>query len=72
MKEARKQLDAGIWTMEFFAMEQRGTMPFCNFIEEKEDVNNLDLFFKPSTLQLIQRLTQKMVKKTRCYLPQKL
>ena len=31
--------------------------------EEKEYVNKLNLFFKPSNLQLIQRLAQKIVKK---------
>ena len=31
MKEERKQLDVEIWTMEFFAMEQRGAMFFNNY-----------------------------------------
>ena len=30
MKEDMKKLDAGIWMMEFFTMEQRGTMYFWN------------------------------------------
>ena len=45
---------------------------FLQSFEENEDVNKLDLFFKLSNLQLIQRPAHEMVKKTRCYLPQEL
>ena len=60
MKEEMKQLDARMWTMEFFMVEQRGTMSFVS-VEEKEDVNKLNLFFKQRKLQLGQKLAQKMV-----------